>query len=127
MASRTRAANCPGGYPARPMPRTPRKDWAAARTAADTEAAKRVLLHVMSYLELLAADVADLMAALDKGPGEASALATRLLDDPDDLWRYNPAHEAEYGAIQLRTDRRLDLTGTPLGLLGPGAPRSWRL
>jgi hypothetical protein len=78
------------------MPRTPRKDWAAARTAADTEAAKRVLLHVMSYLELLAADVADLMAALDKGPGEASALATRLLDDPDDLWRYNPAHEAEY-------------------------------
>jgi hypothetical protein len=60
------------------------------RTAADTEAAKRVLLHVMSYLELLTADVADLMTALDKGPGEASALAARLLDDPDDLWRYNP-------------------------------------
>lgn len=66
MASRTRAANRPGGYPARPKVRTPRSHGGAARTAADTEAAKRVLLHVMSYLELLAADVADLMAALDQ-------------------------------------------------------------
>lgn len=96
MTSRTRAANRPGGHPARPKTRTPRSHGTAARTAADIEATKRVLLHVMSYLELLAADVADLMAALDKGPDEANALAAKLLDDPDDLWPYNPSPGAEY-------------------------------
>jgi len=57
--------------------------------AADIEAARRVLLHVVSTMELLGADIKALIVALDKGSGEASALAARLLDDPEDLWRYN--------------------------------------
>jgi hypothetical protein len=59
-----------------------------ARAAADIEAAKRVLSHIRSYLELLTADVADLINALDGEPGEACALAAKLLDDPEDPWRY---------------------------------------
>lgn len=55
--------------------------------SADIEAAKRVLYHVRSLLEVLTADVIDLRNALDGEPGEASALAAKLLDDPDS-WRY---------------------------------------
>jgi hypothetical protein len=44
-----------------------------------------MLWHIRSYLELLTADVADLINALYGKPGEASALAAKLLDDPDDL------------------------------------------
>jgi hypothetical protein len=55
--------------------------------AADIEAAKHVLYHVRSHLELLTADVIDLRNALDGEPGSARALAAKLLDDPDS-WRY---------------------------------------
>jgi hypothetical protein len=60
----------------------------AAMAAADIEAAKRVLYHIRSHLELLTSDVIELRTALDGEPGTASALAARLLDDPDDLLRY---------------------------------------
>jgi len=81
----------------RPPRRSPRylprpRSWSASDaeariTTTDVEATKRMLLHIMSFLELLTADVQALMTALDKGPGEASSLAVKLLDDPED-WRY---------------------------------------
>jgi hypothetical protein len=59
----------------------------------DAAAAKRVLSHIRSYLELLTADVADLTNALDGKPGEVTALAAKLLDNPEDLWRYTGPYD----------------------------------
>jgi phosphomannomutase len=56
-------------------------------TAADVEAAKRIVSHVRSFLELLADDLRELQVALDQAPGCASELAPRLLDDAES-WRY---------------------------------------
>jgi hypothetical protein len=56
-------------------------------TEADIAAAKRIVLHVQSFLELLADDLRELQVALDQRPGHASELAARLLDDTES-WRY---------------------------------------
>jgi hypothetical protein len=50
---------------------------------ADTIAAYEVLARIKERLECLAADVGDLMKALNEGPGAAIKLAAELLDDPD--------------------------------------------
>jgi hypothetical protein len=56
-------------------------------TTADIEAAKRIVLHVRSFLELLTSDLCELHEALDRRPGQVSEIAARLLDDPES-WRY---------------------------------------
>lgn len=84
MTDRPRALQPPGRYPPRPRPiHAP----AASATTADIEAAKRILSHARSFLELLADDLRELQVALDQAPGRASELATRLLDDAES-WRY---------------------------------------
>jgi hypothetical protein len=83
MPSKTR----PAGRSLRRWPR-PGSAMASSATTADTEAALRALNHVKGHLELLTADLGDLMRALGKGPDHASALAAELLDDPEDPWRY---------------------------------------
>ncbi len=87
---------------------TPHDPADGERTAADIAAAKRVLSHIQSYLELLTADVRDLMNALDKGPGAASELAAELLDDPEDSWRYTGG-----GTAMLGQDAPQDPMGSP--------------
>jgi hypothetical protein len=86
MTNRPRVLQSPGRYPRRSRPR-PVGAPAASVAAADIEAAKRIVLHVRSSLELLASDLRDLYVALDQRPGQVSELAAKLLDDPDS-WRY---------------------------------------
>lgn len=76
----------PGSRP-RQLRRRPVAAPDTSVTAADIAATKRIVVHVRSFLELLADDLCELQAALDGRSGDAGELAARLLDDAGS-WRY---------------------------------------